>query len=134
MAFCLDTDIIIEFFRGNENVIHRLEIEIKNNTPLYVTHITLCELFRGAHLSAHPKRETERIMQLLESIRILYFSLDACIKLGFISATLTRKGQVVNDADLIIGSIALSRQCVMVTNNTNHFERISGLPLENWLK
>ena len=40
----------------------------------------------------------------------------------------------IGDADLRIGAIALSRGLTVVTGNVRHFQRLPGLPLENWLK
>jgi len=34
--------------------------------------------------------------------------------------------------DVLIAGIALSENLLMVTRNTRHFERISGLKVENW--
>ena len=34
--------------------------------------------------------------------------------------------------DILIAGIALSNNLVMVTDNTDHFERIAGLKIENW--
>jgi len=38
----------------------------------------------------------------------------------------------LDDADLLIGCITLVTRATLVTNNTKHFSRISGLNLENW--
>ena len=37
------------------------------------------------------------------------------------------------EPDLRIAAIALSRSLTLVTANTRHFDRITGLALENWL-
>ena len=44
----------------------------------------------------------------------------------------TRK--LIQDADILIGAIALVEDLVLITNNTEHFKRIQGLKLENWLE
>ncbi len=31
MSYCLDTDTVIEFFHGNENVINKIKEKITNN-------------------------------------------------------------------------------------------------------
>ncbi len=43
-------------------------------------------------------------------------------------------GQIVADADLFIGAIALSRGATIVTGNRKHYERIPGLVVEDWLR
>ena len=47
-------------------------------------------------------------------------------------AQLRRAGTPINDADILIAAIALENDCVLVTNNVRHFNRISGLTVENW--
>ena len=37
------------------------------------------------------------------------------------------------DTDILIAATALSRGLAVVTNDEDHFRRISGLDVENWL-
>ena len=48
-------------------------------------------------------------------------------------ADLRKKGQIISDADILIGSTALVNGFGVVTNNTNHFNFIKGLVVKNWL-
>lgn len=41
-------------------------------------------------------------------------------------------GEVVDDIDLLIGSVALSNNMGVVTDNQKHFRKIKGLYLEDW--
>jgi tRNA(fMet)-specific endonuclease VapC len=50
-----------------------------------------------------------------------------------IYADLHRRGLLIGDADILIAATALQHDCVLTTNNTNHFNRIAGLQLQNWL-
>ena len=50
-----------------------------------------------------------------------------------IKAQLKQQGNLIMDADILIGSIALANKLILVTNNTKHFQRIPNLQLENWL-
>jgi tRNA(fMet)-specific endonuclease VapC len=47
---------------------------------------------------------------------------------------LRRKGQLVEDADILIAATALVHQLILITDNTAHFKRISGITFENWLR
>ena len=51
---------------------------------------------------------------------------------GKIKAELESKGQTLDDADLLIASIALLNNATLVTNNSEHFKRINRLRIENW--
>jgi tRNA(fMet)-specific endonuclease VapC len=54
--------------------------------------------------------------------------------LCWIKAELRRTGQPIGDLDLLIASVAMSRNLKVVTNNLRHFERIPEIALENWLQ
>ncbi len=41
---------------------------------------------------------------------------------------------MVQDFDLLIAAAAKARNLTLVTNNTKHFERISDLQIENWVR
>ncbi len=47
-------------------------------------------------------------------------------------ADLLKAGRVVGDFDILLASIALTRDLIVVTNNEKHF-RSTGVPLENWV-
>jgi tRNA(fMet)-specific endonuclease VapC len=49
-------------------------------------------------------------------------------------ARLQKIGKPIDDFDLLIGVTSVTHKLTMVTNNTNHFERISGISLEDWTK
>jgi tRNA(fMet)-specific endonuclease VapC len=49
-----------------------------------------------------------------------------------IYASLKKSGRLIDDIDILIAGIALSNNLVVVTDNTDHFERIAGLKVENW--
>jgi tRNA(fMet)-specific endonuclease VapC len=49
-------------------------------------------------------------------------------------AQLRRKGLMIEDADILIGSTALKHSLVMVTDNGKHIGRLEGITVENWAK
>ena len=65
---------------------------------------------------------------------MLLLDQDSADRFGKIKADLRRKGEIIGDFDILIASVALTHDAILVTNNTAHFERISGLICENWLK
>jgi tRNA(fMet)-specific endonuclease VapC len=52
---------------------------------------------------------------------------------GDAKADLRHRGELIEDANLLIASTALAYQLTVVTNNTRHFARISGLTIESWI-
>ena len=56
------------------------------------------------------------------------------VKAADIYDELRRAGKLVEDADILIAATALKHGMVVVTDNTQHFKRIKGLKVENWMK
>ncbi len=80
------------------------------------------------------KKEDNRkiIERFISSIQIVPImgSLDIYAKE---KAKLKKKGQLIDDFDLIIGSSAIANEMILVTRNEKHFKRISGINTENWV-
>jgi len=70
-----------------------------------------------------------RIAEIFPSIPITPAIMET---LGELKTTLVKVGTILDDMDLLIESTALSNNLVLVTKNTKHFEKISGLEIENW--
>ncbi len=51
---------------------------------------------------------------------------------GEFKTRLRRAGQIIGDVDLFIAGIAASQNLIVVTNNTDHFTRISEITINNW--
>ncbi len=51
---------------------------------------------------------------------------------GKIRALLASKGTPIGPYDVLIAGQAMARNMVLVTRNTDEFERIPGLRLEDW--
>jgi tRNA(fMet)-specific endonuclease VapC len=59
---------------------------------------------------------------------------ETVVKAAEIYAYLKKQGNLIEDADILMASIAIVEDLVLITNNIKHFERIEGLATENWLK
>ena len=71
--------------------------------------------------------------QLWQALGIVMIDLAVLDKAAELYADLRRAGQLIEDADLLIAAIALVHELTLVTNNTAHFSRITGLHVEDWL-
>ena len=49
-------------------------------------------------------------------------------------ARLRKLGTPIDEFDLLIGACAVVNGLYLVTNNENHFLRIKGITVENWVK
>src|SRR6266511_3975372 len=46
---------------------------------------------------------------------------------------LHQRGALIGDADILIAATGLEHGLIVVTNNESHYNRITGIQLENWL-
>lgn len=128
--FILDTDICIYWLKGNKNIEKSI---IKNGLEnIFITVITECELFYGAFKSVNKENNLAVVEELKKKIHTLHTNEGISYHYGKIKSGLELKGKVLDDADLLIASIALANNATLVTNNTEHFEKIRGLKIENW--
>ena len=110
-----------------------LEVKFDKATSdnCYISEITLAELKFGVEKSEKPEKNKKIVDNFLTGVQILpiFHSLDLY---AIEKARLQKAGTPVDDFDLLIGVTSISHKLIMVTNNTNHFKRISGIKLEDW--
>ena len=127
--FLLDTNICIYFIKG----LYELKSKFEDVGPenCFISEITLAELKFGVAKSQAKKRNQQTLENFLSGIQILpiFPALDIYASE---KARLQNSGKVIDDFDLLIGATAVSFDLVMVTNNTNHFNRIKDIKLEDW--
>lgn len=99
----------------------------------FISEITLAELKFGVENSKSPERNRIALSDFLTGVTVLpiFHSLDLYAKE---KARLRKAGTPVDDFDLLIGVTSVTHNLTMVTNNTDHFKRISGIDLEDWTK
>lgn len=129
--YILDTDICIFWLNGNRKIGRIIEKQGIEN--IAVTIITACELYFGAYNSHRQEDNIAILDKLFTKLKIIQTTSKIARNFGKIKINLKTEGKIINDADIIIASIVISSNGILVTNNTAHFERISGLLLENWL-
>lgn len=132
MIYCLDTDIIIEYFRGNEVIKNKIAT-LGENDSLGLTWLTVYEFFKGI-CSSGKYNEEDFLVRIVNASLMLEASYESSRTGGEIYASLKKSGNLLNDADILIASIVKEHGAVLITNNEYHFKRIDGLKVENWLK
>ena len=99
----------------------------------FISEMTLAELKFGVEKSEKPEKNKKALGNFLTGVQTLpiFHSLDLFAKE---KARLQKAGTPIDDFDLLIGVTSVTHKLTMVTNNTNHFKRISGIKLEDWTK
>ncbi len=134
LQYLLDTDMCIYLLNGDELVKNRVaQVGVE---AISVAILTVGELYFGAYNSARVEANLARVRAFLSppGPSVLLIDDTAADCFGRFKAALRRTGKPIADLDLLIAAVAASRGLKVVTNNTEHFERITEIPLENWLK
>lgn len=130
MKYLLDTNICIHFFRGLFELDKKLlEIGIENCA---ISEITLAELVYGAENSSNPVKNHKLIEDFADKITILPI-IESIYRYGKEKARLRKRGELISDFDLLIGTTSIEYELIMVTENTKEFSRISNIKVENWI-
>lgn len=127
-SFLLDTNVIIEVLRGNNDIIDKIESVGQENC--YISEITIAELLYGAVRGNKQKNflDVERIEQEFTVLPIRpAFKLYAEIR-----NILRQNGTPIDHMDLFVASVAMKHGMTLVSHNTKHFVRIQGLKLVDW--
>ncbi len=131
MKYLLDTNICVYLLNGNAT----LAVKVANAgiQSLAVSNSILAELYFGAYNSKKVAENVKRIELFKKNLTILSDSEESAMLFGEIKADLKSQGNMIEDFDILIASVAVSDNRVLVTNNEKHFSRIKKLQTENWL-
>jgi predicted nucleic acid-binding protein len=129
----LDTNIISAFLKKDIRVVERVSDYLDFFDRLTINIISYYEILRGLKdLGDEEKlRGFEEFIQENELISIRKETIE---KAAEIYAYLKQDGNLIEDADILMASIAIVEDLVLITNNINHFRRIKDLRTENWLE
>jgi predicted nucleic acid-binding protein len=95
--------------------------------------ISHAELYFGAYNSEQQEKNLQAMQIIQKKLLLINLNDKSAQLFGMIKAQLKQQGNIILDADIMIGSIAIANELILVTNNTRHFQRIPNLQLENWL-
>ena len=131
---CVDTTFLIDLLHKNPAAEKKLISLSKRIDGPSVTVITLGELFYGAYKSNNAEKEKEKTREALSGFLILEMNEQGAERFGEILGILDKRGQKINDRDVMIAAIAISKgEHSIVTRNKKDFERIPGLAVETYL-
>jgi tRNA(fMet)-specific endonuclease VapC len=130
LQYLLDSDTCVFWLRKRDSV--RQRVAKVGPTRIAVSMIALAELRYGAACSAHPVANHQAIDDFVGGITIVGVDGRVARLFGDIKADLRHQGMLIEDSDLLIAATARALGLTLVTNNTEHFQRVAGLSLENW--
>lgn len=130
MTFFLDTNVIIDLLNGSSNVL----AEFKNayvSASVKIPDLVYYEVLRGFECS-DPKNQKTGFENFAQRCGIEHMGLETLRESARQYAALKKRGIRIDDDDILIGSLAIERGAILVTNNTKHFSNLTGIRLENW--
>ena len=127
----IDTDILSYYFKGDSLVVENVKKYLSEYDIIEISLITYYEIMSGLlHKNAHKQLEIFNYF-VTENI-IIALTEESCKISSEIYSKLRISGELIDDIDLLIAGVAIENEMTFVTNNENHFGRISGLKIENW--
>ncbi len=130
MNYLIDIDIIIYSLKNYGRVNNNFKKY--KNYPKSISVVTYGELIYGARKSEFIEKNLAKVYRISEIFPILNILPSVMETFGELKVSLEKTGKIIDDMDLLIASTALSHNLILVTNNEKHFNRISGLEIENW--
>ena len=128
----LDTSILIAFLRGEEDVVAKVEEYLEEFDRLSLSIITYYEILRGLKYIDNEKKLRD-FEELMDKSEIITLDREIIDKASGIYADLKRRGELVEDADILIAASCPVKGMILVTDNEEHFRRIENLEVENWV-
>jgi predicted nucleic acid-binding protein len=125
--FLLDTDWIIQALAAKQPAARTLERLI--GSPVFVSYITLGEVYESAFLTANPQAHLIGFRHFLGGYPSLGLDDQIMERFAETRAFLRRRGQGIADLDLLIAATALQHDLSLLTFNLRHFARIPDLKL-----
>lgn len=129
----VDTDILSMYFRGDERVEANVEQYIEEYGKVNLSIITYYEIVSGLTFR-DTRKQRASFLAFAKEHSVLPLTEHAAATAAELYAALRKKGQPIDDIDLLIAGIALSNDLILATNNERHFERIEALEVVNWSK
>jgi predicted nucleic acid-binding protein len=119
-----DTSVWIEFFRDEKSLISTHLQGLLRSGRVALTGMVLAEILQGIKGA----REAAMVRKSLEPLSFIETSREMWQTAGEMSASLRRKGLTIPLSDILIASVALSKECEVFTTDP-HFDSIPGLKL-----
>ena len=128
----LDTDTISYFFKGDKNVIAKIDKYLLDFNFVNISVITYYEVMNGLYYK-DARKQLEKFKNFVERNNIIPMTSNSANISAKITAELKKSGKFIGHNDILIAGIAIENDCVLITNNSNHFSRINNLEIDNWV-
>jgi tRNA(fMet)-specific endonuclease VapC len=131
--YLLDTNICIYIINKRPPEVFERFRRIKLN-QLHIPTIVISELYFGLEKNQSHKRNTPFLENFIAPLSVTGFSIEAAKQAAIICYRFRKQGTPIGAYDIQIAAVAMAEEMVLLTSNTEAFERIDGLQMENRLQ
>jgi tRNA(fMet)-specific endonuclease VapC len=132
MGYLLDTNIVSASLKQNFQINLKLQEVSRLEIDILISGITYYEIQRGL-LRSNATKKLALFQQFCQDYPILFLDdIKIFEKASEIHADLTSRGQIIQDADILIAATAIIHDLILVSHDSD-LTRVKDLPLENWL-
>lgn len=128
--FVLNTNTVIDFFRGRGRVAERLLATRPSEVALPA--IVAYEAWVGVLGSQDAARREVQFESFLAEIDVLPFGAGTARRAAQIRLALQRRGESIGPMDTLIAATALDSGATLVMRNVREFSRVPNLDVANW--
>ena len=122
MKVLFDTSAIIELERKSEILLRLVELLLERDAELYISSISISEIFTGVFLYHKEKERLVQAREFLGQFEWKFFDFPIAEETGRIFAELIRKGKSIDFRDCAIGATAITTKSnVLLTTNKKDF-------------
>lgn len=129
----LDTNIITAFLKNDLRVVNKVSNYLDFFDKLTINIISYYEILRGLKDLGNEEK-LKRFEGFIQENELVSVRRETIEKAAEIYAYLKKQGKLIEDADILMASIAIVEDLVFITDNISHFGRVKGLRTENWLE
>ncbi len=120
---CLDTSFIADLNRNDPGALGKLKSFFTER--MTTTVINVGELYKGAYGYHNVEKKLNEVEELIQILIVLEMNVTASKTYGYYYQFLRRRGELIDERDILIASIAISfGETRIVTRNVDHFRRI----------
>jgi tRNA(fMet)-specific endonuclease VapC len=130
VMFVLDTNAVIDYFKGRGKVAERLLSVTPGDVGLPA--VVAYEVWVGVLGSENARRRQAQYEEFLSSIEVIPFDAATARRAAELRHSLERRGGSIGPLDTLIAGTALARGATLVTRNIKEFGRVAGLDIVNW--
>lgn len=128
MIYFLDTSTIIWYLKNDPKIVSQID---NLEGELTSSYICLAELYEGVYRALNGAEKIEEgIKNIFDGLSHIYnIDWEIANKFGQLRAKLKKKGEILEDIDILIAATCLTYNLILVTSNIKHFQRIENLKL-----